>query len=224
MELLTNRTDRSRLGLAILLKFFQMEGRFPRDRKEIPAAVRDHLAGQLGIEPDAFSKFDLTGRSSKQDREQIHSVLGFRRVTVADAEELVEWLRRDVLSLDHDPEHLQQAALDWCRRNRIEPPAPPRMERIIRSALKAYEEDFFGTSHAKMPRTCRSAMDRLLQVTADQDADRNPETSPFAELRTDPGRASLKSLLEVIAKLWRIDGLGLPEDLFAAVPPAEPKP
>ena len=96
-ELLARRTDRSRLGLAILLKFFQVEGRFPRDRKEIPVAVRDHLADQLGIEPDAFAEYDLAGRSSKRDREQIRSVLGFRRVTVADAEGLVEWLRRDVL-------------------------------------------------------------------------------------------------------------------------------
>src|SRR3954449_4878522 len=94
LELLANRTDRSRLGLAVMLKFFQMEGRFPRDRKEIPVAVRDHLAGQLGIEPDAFSEYDLAGRSSKRDREQIRSVLGFRRGTVADAEGLGGWLGR----------------------------------------------------------------------------------------------------------------------------------
>jgi TnpA family transposase len=62
-------------------------------------------------------------------------------------------------------------------------------------------------------------MDRLLQVTADQGGDAIPETSPFAELRADPGRASLKSLLEVVARLRRIDDLGLPADLFAAVPP-----
>ncbi|MBV8607386.1 MAG: Tn3 family transposase [Singulisphaera sp.] len=218
-ELLARRTDRSRLGLAILLKFFQVEGRFPRDRKEVPAAVRDHLADQLGVEPDAFAEYDLAGRSSKRDRDQIRSALGFRRVTVADAEELVERLRRDVLPSDHKPDHLRQAAMDWCRRNRIEPPTPPRMERIIRSALKAYEEDFFAASHAKLPKKCRSAMDRLLQVSADQDTDRKPDTSPFAELRADPGRTGLKSLLEVITRLRHIDGLGLPEDLFAAVPP-----
>jgi hypothetical protein len=103
-ELLTHRTDRSRLGFAVLLKFFQLEGRFPRDRKEIPAAVRDHLADQLGVEPDAFAEYDLAGRSSKRDRDQIRSALGFRRVTVADAEELVERLRRDVLPSDHKPD------------------------------------------------------------------------------------------------------------------------
>src|SRR4051794_7299449 len=113
-ELLANRTDRSRLGLAILLKFFQVEGRFPRDRREIPVAVRDHLADQLGIEPDAFAEYDLTGRSGKRDREQIRSILGFRRATLIDAEKLAEWLRRDVLPSDHESEHLQQTALDWC--------------------------------------------------------------------------------------------------------------
>src|SRR5262249_15984065 len=95
LELLANRTARSRPGLAVLLKFFQVEGRFPRDRREIPAAVRDHLADQLGIEPDAFAEYDLTGRSGKRDREQIRSLLGFRRVTLTDAGRLAEWLRRD---------------------------------------------------------------------------------------------------------------------------------
>lgn len=218
-ELLAGRTDRSRLGLAISLKFFQVEGRFPRDRKEIPAAVRDHLADQLGVEPDAFAEYDLAGRSSKRDRERIRSALGFRRVTVADAEELAGWLRRDVLPADHEPDHLRQAALDWCRGKRIEPPTPPRLERVIRSALKAFEGDFFAASHARLPKACRSAMDRLLQVAADQGGDGLPESSPFAELRADPGRASLRSLLEVVARLRRIDGLVLPADLFATVPP-----
>jgi hypothetical protein len=84
-QLLANRTDRSRLGCAILLKFFQLEGRFPRDRKEVPTAARDHLAGQFGIAPEAFGAYDLAGRSSKRDREQIRAALGFRRATVADA-------------------------------------------------------------------------------------------------------------------------------------------
>ena len=48
-EMLTNRTDRSRLGFAVLLKFFQIEGRFPRDRGEVPAAASDYLADQLEV-------------------------------------------------------------------------------------------------------------------------------------------------------------------------------
>jgi hypothetical protein len=38
-SLLSGLMDGQRLGFAVLLKFFQIEGRFPREHKEIPAAV-----------------------------------------------------------------------------------------------------------------------------------------------------------------------------------------
>ena len=46
-ELLENRTERSRRGFAVLLKFFQVEGRFPSERRDVPSIAVDHLAGQL---------------------------------------------------------------------------------------------------------------------------------------------------------------------------------
>ena len=64
-ELLANRADRSRLGCAVLLKFFQIEGRFPRDRKEVPSAARDYLADQLEVAAETFLDYDLAGRSSR---------------------------------------------------------------------------------------------------------------------------------------------------------------
>ena len=36
MKLLANRTAGSRLGFAVLLKFFQAKGRFPEHRREVP--------------------------------------------------------------------------------------------------------------------------------------------------------------------------------------------
>ena len=79
-ELLRNRTERSRIGFAVLLKFFQLEGRFPGDREEVRAVVLEYFGDQLEVSRKAFSEYDFSGRSSKRDREQIRSVLGFRRV------------------------------------------------------------------------------------------------------------------------------------------------
>ncbi len=217
-KLLRNRTERSRIGFAVLLKFFQIEGRFPSSRKEVPAVALDYLGDQLEVSRKAFSEYEFAGRSSKRDREQIRSVLGFHRVTVDDSEQLVDWLRREVFPVDHKSEHLQQAALDWCRRNRMEPPAPSRLERILRSALKAYENDFFIESSHKIPSECRVALDALLCVP-EQGNGTSQETTPFAELRADPGRVSLESVLKEIAKLEQIATLGLPDDLFSSVPP-----
>ena len=47
-ELLRNRTEWSRIGFAVLLKFFQVEGRFPSDRKEVPAVALDYLGRPTG--------------------------------------------------------------------------------------------------------------------------------------------------------------------------------
>jgi hypothetical protein len=54
LELLANRTDRSRLGLAVLLSFFQVEGRFPRDRKEFNI---QHTVRVTELSCDLFKEF-----------------------------------------------------------------------------------------------------------------------------------------------------------------------
>ena len=138
-------------------------------------------------------------------------------MTVDDSERLVNWLRREVFPVDHKSEHLQQAVLDWCRRNRIEPPTASRTERILGSALKAYERDFFTASCDKIPKTCRDGLDALLLVP-EANNDTGREISPFSELRADPGRVSLESVLKEVAKLKQIAAFGLPDDLFASVP------
>ncbi|MCP3917447.1 MAG: DUF4158 domain-containing protein [bacterium] len=96
-ELLRNHTERSRLGFGVLLEFFQVEGRFPSDRREVAAVTLDYVASQVETSRDAFSKFDLAGRSCERDRAQIRSLLGFRPPTVEDSNELTNWLAREVL-------------------------------------------------------------------------------------------------------------------------------
>ena len=81
-ELLRNRTDRSRIGFAVLLKFFQVDGRFPNERREVPGAALDYVAAQVAVSPEKFSEYEFGGRSCERDRAQIRTFLGFRRVMV----------------------------------------------------------------------------------------------------------------------------------------------
>ena len=53
-EMLRNRTERGRLGFAVLLKFFQAEGRFPTERREVPAVALDYIASQVDTSHDRF--------------------------------------------------------------------------------------------------------------------------------------------------------------------------
>ncbi len=218
LVLIRNRTERSRLGFAILLKFFQAEGRFPNERKEVPAVALNFVATQVETSRDMFSEYDLAGRSVERDRAQIRSLLGFRPASVEDAKELTDWLAREVLPVDHKSEHVREVALDWCRKNRIEPPTSSRVDRIVRAALSAYETVFFAATHEKT-RHCHTAMDALLVFDGESENRSGSEATPFAELRADPGRASLESVLKEVAKLKRIAAIELPGDLFATVSP-----
>ena len=214
-ELLKHRTAKSRLAFAAMLKFFQLEGRFPGDKREVPGVALEYLADQLDVPVAAFQSYNLTGRTAKRDRESIRDHLGFRRITVDDSKTLTKWLKTHVFPFDHKPEHVHESAVSWCRTNKIEPPTPQHLERIVGSASSGFEQDFFSATLASLPTSCQSAMDELLEVS--DDAESENEATPFAELRLDPGRPSLESGLNEIAKLQRIERIDLPDGLFESV-------
>ena len=59
----TARGDHTRLGLAVLLKSFQLDGRFPATPHEVPASVVAFLAQQLALDPLVFGRYDWWGAS-----------------------------------------------------------------------------------------------------------------------------------------------------------------
>ncbi len=141
--LLMNKAAATRLGCALLLKYFQVNGRFPQHKGDVPAAVIVHVAQQLDIPPELYAQYDWGGRTIEFHRAQIRQALGFREATVQDADALATWLGQDVLPHEHRPEQLQAAIYARCRAGHIEPPAPGRIDRLIRSALRAYEERLY---------------------------------------------------------------------------------
>ena len=52
LALLGNKTGATRLGFAVLLKFFQKEARFPAYKNEVPGVVITYLATQSFREKD----------------------------------------------------------------------------------------------------------------------------------------------------------------------------
>jgi hypothetical protein len=129
--LLANKTGATRLGFAVLYKFFQHEGRFPRHRNEVPNAVIAYLAKCVHVPAKAFSEYTFTGRTVEYHRAQIREALGFRQTTVQDAKELTTWLCKHVLTHDYHSEHLKVAVHNRCRSLRLEPPSQGRTLRII---------------------------------------------------------------------------------------------
>src|SRR5262249_34929073 len=125
-ELIANKTGPTRLGLALLLKYFQHDGRFPHRKGEIPPAAVVYIAQQLDLPPEVFAQYAWSGRTVAYHRRQIRHALGFRASTEADIADLTTWLRQDVVTHEHRPAHLQEAVYARCRTAQIEPPTPKR--------------------------------------------------------------------------------------------------
>ena len=83
-----NKTAASRLGFALLLKYFELEGRFPESREELPQAAVDYVAGLVGVDPSALAKYAWSGRTIEYHRAQIRAAHGLRGPTREDEDKL----------------------------------------------------------------------------------------------------------------------------------------
>jgi hypothetical protein len=115
LKILANKTGATRLGCALLLKCFQLEGRFPNARHEIPRSVLDYVAHQQKLPSGLFSEYDWQGHAIKLHRAQIREALGFREATAADSDALSAWLITTQLAADQNIDHLTAKVLAELR-------------------------------------------------------------------------------------------------------------
>ncbi|HNU12727.1 MAG TPA: DUF4158 domain-containing protein, partial [Rubrivivax sp.] len=230
-ELVMTRNRANRLGFAILLTFFRERGRFPRDETEVEAHGIAALSRQLDVPAPIDGEAFLTGRTAERLRAEIRVRFGFREATVADAEMLTEWLRDHVASeVGGDIEPMIERLEARCRELAIEPPTPDRMERLARSALRAHEGRFHNSIFERLPPVARERLDALLrpekagsdETAADaQDEATGSAPAVLLKLRGSPGRPSLASMQDELAKLELIRGIDLPADLFERSSPRD---
>ncbi len=148
--LLANKTGATRLGFAVLLLYFHREGRFPQHRHEVSRIVVAHIATQIGVPYEDYMQYDWSSRSIKYHRAQIRDAFGFREATVRDADDLTNWLCQHVVPGEQQIEAVTAAAYGHLHKLKIEPPTPERVARIVRSAIRTYED-----------RLCASILARL---------------------------------------------------------------
>jgi hypothetical protein len=160
--LLGNKTGATRLGFAVLLKLFQAEGRFPRCPEDVPAAAVEAIAGQVGVAAITWQGYDWRGRTVEYHRAQIRAALGSREATLDGAEALGRWLDGQALALERRPDRLLAATRERFRSQRLEPPSPERLERLVRSVLHRHEDAFSAALLACLASETVAGLDALL--------------------------------------------------------------
>ena len=202
LALLTKKTATNRLGIALLLKYFQYEGRFPTSKAEVPNSAIRFVAQLLKVFPDRFDNYDWQGRTIKAHRALIRVFLGVTEATVKDAQALTAWLETQVLAYDLKLESLYLAACNRLRHLKIELPTPERLERLVRSAIRRFENHFCQQTAQQLSTSVRSKLDELQGLPNNDPVKILTKNngwirlSPFAALPDPPNLNRLKAEVE----------------------------
>lgn len=192
----------TRLGFALLLKFYTRQGRFPAGGSDLPGAVVEFVARQVQVAPADLGGYEWVGRSIERHRAQIREHLGFRECTVTDAEQLTAWLAEHVAQRERWPERVREELLVRCRGERIEPPAPGRIDRVLRSALRSGEEALSLRVSSGLGEATKQRIAALVAVddaedatgASAADAEGDGERPVLGKLKEAPGNVSQKML------------------------------
>jgi TnpA family transposase len=222
---LGNKTGETRLGFAVLFKFFQYDAKFPNHKNEIPKEIIVYIAKQIKIDPTLFDNYNWEGRSIKYHRLQIRKFFNFREVNDIDIEKMTDWLSKQAFYNELNLESLKEEAYRKFRKQRIEPPKPDRFDRMLRSSLFTSENQFFQNTFNKLSEKTITKIDNLIGELikldelnySDINKNINKESLSFNDLRSDPGRIGIESVFCEIMKLKTIQILELPENLFSDI-------
>ena len=216
LDLLKDKIEETQLGFAILFKFFQYEARFPNHKKEVSKDIISFISKQLNLKSILFDSYNWESRTIMYHKAEIRTYFKFRKSTTEDTENMIEWLSKLTFSYNENTDNLVQLTYDKYKELRIEPPTLDRVTRIVKSAIFKNENQFFQKVFKKMSKDTIFRIDDLINnLISSEKKDFNSETEiTFSELRSDPGRIGLDSILREISKLKIIQKLELPEDLF----------
>jgi hypothetical protein len=208
-------TGQNRVGIGALLKCFQQNGRFPQRKQDVPGQIIVHIAQQVNVSHQAFDAYSFSGGTIDRHRAHIRSFLGFRTCTARDLADMTTWLSsQPFVGEDRQIDRLREAVYARFRDRKIEPVEPKSIDRLIRSAIRTADEQFYLTTTEKLSLETRAKLDTLLNPVTLPDGTAG-NMSLLQQLRSEAGAATLDSMVTEIEKLKQLRSLGLPSDLFS---------
>jgi hypothetical protein len=131
----SNNPEKNRLAFAVMLKFFQTNGRYPIKKDTIDPMIISSLAAQLKISPVLFEPIYLGTRVSERFRRKIRGFLGYRIAKLSDAETLIIWLIEQMQHGSYTMPQYREKAHEFFKENKLEPFTHEKTDRYIRSAI-----------------------------------------------------------------------------------------
>lgn len=216
-KLIDKKTGTTRLGCAVLLKCFQIDGRFPDGPAEIPTRLIMYIADQVDVPAEMWTYYPWSGRSLGYHRAEIRDFCGFKEISLMEMKNAKQWMIAEVIPNEHREDRILDIFHQRCKQSRLEPPTTDQAIRAIRSAIASHDRRFQRRFIKKTPKTTVTAMDALLRPIPVPEGD--VELTPWQQLKGEPGPAGVDSMMTAGERLDIAGGVDLPETLFTGISP-----
>jgi hypothetical protein len=219
-DLLATKRGATRLGFAVLLKFYGRYGRFPRGRAEVKQDAVEFVAAQVKMPAADLGLYDWDGPTIKRHRAEIRRFFGFREFTVDDAAKLTDWLAGGYAQRVRRPELVREQFLAECRTRQLEPPTSGRTDRIVNASLARAADTVAARVAGRLDAGTLARLLGLVEVhDPDTDAEADEDPSLLRWLKSSTGDISLSAMHDDVDKLEAIRSFALPAKLLAEVAP-----
>lgn len=211
-----NRKAETKIGFAVLYKFFQNSGRFPYSKFEISNELICYISEQIGVDDSYYNVYDWNGKSIINHRKQIRELFLFRECTVQDYNTIKTWILSKVIPQNDDFEFVKKEVYKKFNELKIEPTTPETIERIISSAKDTYENNIFISIFNKLP--VETIQKFELFLVTESENNNTEQTIWFNDFNINPDGANIQSVFNEANKLKFIKDSDIPNDIFEDIP------
>lgn len=212
IELVKIKPTKSWIGFCIQLKYYQFYGRFPNSSEEISEPILEYISVQLEINKSTFKKYEWNGRTCERHQYEILKFLNIKKITQKEKQEHIKWLVENIFPNGYIIDEAIELSYNWFMHNRVEPPAVQQLKREISSSYNDFEDNLFAKITDCIPISTIQNIDLSLEESNDSEIGYN-------KLKSDPGKTSLKTVLDELTKLEFINTLELPFEIIASTNP-----
>jgi hypothetical protein len=210
------------LAFAVMLKFFQVEGRYPTKTDLISKELINSLSIQLNCNIINFRNYNWTNRTTKRFRQEIRAFFNYNEPTEADSKKLIKWLIEAQLPRAPTLPQCRAYAYQFFRENRLEPFSPKMINRYVRSAIHQFEKQFLSFTVSQLSAVTIKSFDDFLNddnaIDEENISVENVEDDgvliKFQHLKKDLAGVKLKHVDFEIKKLASIRNISLPTQSF----------
>lgn len=210
--LLKSKSFPYKLAIAVQLKQYQANGRFPKTTSEITDGLVSHLSDQLGTNESILKGYNWSNRTARKHREEILKFLDIEKPSERNYKELIGFLLDDILPFGSPRTEIGEICLKWFLEHKLAAPTDKVLSRTISTALSKFENKLFHQISALVGRGTTEMLGRCLNTDP-------REKGSFIWLRSDPGRVGLATVLDELEKLAFIESCGLPMDRIGGMHP-----